>query len=35
MGDEFEKADWDQQRENLGAKLVIWGHKKSLKILTY
>ena len=34
MGDEFEKADWDQITETSGAKLVIWGHKKPLKILT-
>lgn len=35
MGDEFEKADWDQIMETLGAKLVIWDRKKPLKILAY
>lgn len=31
-GDVFQKGDWSQTQETLDAKLVIWGHRKPLKV---
>lgn len=31
-GDRFEKGDWSQKREPLGAKLALWGTRK-LKVV--